>query len=169
MADSISNSHDVIDVRNLIERVEELRDEIESYEDRAKAGVTSERDEDGDDVRFITPDGFAYDNESDAQDAALAALDLADERQELASLEAFLEGLCGNGGDHQWQGEWYPVTLIRDSYFEDYARETADDLYGREMRNTHWPFNCIDWERAASELQTDYSSTEFDGVTYWYR
>lgn len=54
--------------------------------------------------------------------------------------------------------------LIRDSYFETHARDLADDS-GRSFDN--WPLTCIDWERAARELQSDYSALEFDGVTYW--
>ena len=34
---------------------------------------------------------------------------------------------------------------------------------------SNWPFNCIDWEKAAEELQQDYMSIDFDGVTYWMR
>lgn len=66
--------------------------------------------------------------------------------------------------------DWsHGVALIRDSYFEDYARETAEDLYGDKMRTAEWPFSCIDWEKAATELQQDYTSVDFDGVDYWVR
>lgn len=65
--------------------------------------------------------------------------------------------------------EWtYGLQLIADSYFEDYARELAEDL-GAIDKSSSWPNNCIDWSRAASELQYDYSSVDFDGETYWYR
>lgn len=90
------------------------------------------------------------------------------EGDELDALKALLDSLEDNGGDHQWRGAWFPVTLIRDSYFEDYAEELAEDI-GAINREASWPNNCIDWERAARELQQDYSSVEFDGVTYWYR
>ena len=43
----------------------------------------------------------------------------ADEKAECAKLKAILEDLKGNSGDEQWRGDWYPVTLIRDSYFND--------------------------------------------------
>jgi hypothetical protein len=36
-------------------------------------------------------------------------------------------------------------------------------------RDLKWPFTCIDWEQAASELQMDYSAVDFDGVIYWIR
>lgn len=60
------------------------------------------------------------------------------------------------------------LTLIRDSYFEDYAREYADDSCAGSY-NPSWPYNHIDWAEAANELQQDYTSIEFDNVTYWAR
>jgi hypothetical protein len=59
-------------------------------------------------------------------------------------------------------------TLIRDSYFEEYAQELAEDL-GYLQKNVSWPYDCINWEQAARELQQDYTSADFDGVTYWLR
>lgn len=91
-----------------------------------------------------------------------------EDSREYETLRSLLENLAGSGGDEQWRGYWYPVTLIHDSYFKEYAQELAEDI-GAIDRNSTWPNNCIDWERAASELQTDYSSVEFDGDTYWYR
>lgn len=89
-------------------------------------------------------------------------------RSELDDLTDLLDELRGSGGDHQWEGDWFPVTLIRDSYFQDYAQEMAEDI-GAISGDASWPKNHIDWESAAQELQIDYSSVEFDGTTYWYR
>lgn len=125
MYGDIDNSQDIIDVRDIIERLEELRD-----------------------IEF-----------SDREE---------DEKQELVDLEGLLIELRDGGGDHQWEGSWYPVTLIRDSYFEDYARELAEDI-GAIDANAGWPLYCIDWERAANDLRIDYTSVEYDGITYWYR
>lgn len=86
-------------------------------------------------------------------------------RQELVDL---LEEVKGYGGDHQWRGDWYPVTLIHDAHFEDYAREMAEDI-GAVQADAEWPAYCIDWERAANDLRIDYSSVDFNGETYWYR
>lgn len=91
-----------------------------------------------------------------------------EEQEEFVSLESFLEEMAGNGGDEQWRGDWYPVTFIADSYFEEYAQELAEDI-GAINRDATWPNNCIDWERAASELQSYYSSVDFNDTTYWYR
>jgi len=91
-----------------------------------------------------------------------------DERAELASLESLLDDLKGSGGDEQWEGDWYPIGLIRDSYFKEYAQELAEDI-GAIPPDSKWPCTCIDWDKAAWELRMDYTSAEFDGVTYWYR
>lgn len=90
------------------------------------------------------------------------------DRDELKALSGLLESFKGYGGDEQWRGDWYPITLIRDSYFQDYAQELAEDC---DMTNPdlNWPYTCIDWEKASRELQMDYTAAEFDGVTYWAR
>jgi hypothetical protein len=82
---------------------------------------------------------------------------------EYRALKAFAEEAEGYCSD--WR---HGETLIRDSYFETYAQELAEDI-GAINANASWPNNCIDWEQAARELQTDYTSAEFDGVTYWFR
>lgn len=90
------------------------------------------------------------------------------DEEELKGLEDILDDLKGNGGDEQWEGSWYPVTLIRDSYFETYAQELAEDTC--EMGKAEgWPFRHIDWTAAAKELEQDYSTTEIDGVEYLFR
>lgn len=90
-----------------------------------------------------------------------------EEQAELKTLLALLEDLRDYGRDYQWRGDWYPGSLIRDSYFEEYARDLADDI-GAIDSNARWPLTCIDWEQAARELQQDYSSVEFEGITYWH-
>lgn len=120
----ISNSEDLIDIRDVIARFEELEGERKPF------------------VAGCNMPGYMPDST--------------------------LDECQGNGGDHEWRGDWYPVTLIRDSYFRDYAQELAEDI-GAINADATWPNNCIDWERAARELQMDYTSVEFDGVTYWVR
>ena len=82
---------------------------------------------------------------------------------ELASLKALAEQCEGYAAD--WK---HGETLVRDSYFQTYAEELAEDI-GAIDSNATWPHNCIDWERAARELRMDYTSVDFDGVTYWIR
>ena len=115
---SIDKYQDIIDSRDVIERIEEL-----------------ESDENLDD----------------------------DDRAELATLQALAKEASDYAAD--WQ---YGEALIRDSYFVEYAQELAEDI-GAINSYFGWPNNCIDWEQAARELRMDYTSVDFDGVTYWIR
>ncbi len=116
----ISNRDDMIDSRDVIERIEEL--------------------------------------ETDAEE-----LEAIGGREELTALKA----LAAEGADYA--SDWHHgEALIQDTYFEEYARELANDI-GAINSDASWPNNCIDWERAARELQMDYTSIDFDGVEYWVR
>lgn len=86
-------------------------------------------------------------------------------RQTIAPL---LDELKGKGGDYMWLGDWYPVTLVRDSYFREYAQELAEDIGVIDVSGA-WPSYCIDWDRASRYLQVDYTSVNYNGATYWYR
>lgn len=85
---------------------------------------------------------------------------------EHAELEA-LRALAADG--ESAAPDWsYGETLTRDSYFRSYAMELAEDM-GALPASPSWPLTCIDWDQAVSELQMDYTSVDFDGVTYWIR
>ena len=87
---------------------------------------------------------------------------------ELSGLRKLLAELEGTGGDEQWRGDWYPVTLIRDSYFKTYAQDLAEEI-GAVDADAKWPNSCIDWDHAARELQYDYTCVDVCGVTYYTR
>lgn len=86
-----------------------------------------------------------------------------EQHEELASLQALAKEAEGYAAD--WK---HGEALIRDSYFKAYAMELAEDC-GMIKPDAQWPNSCIDWDQAARELQMDYTSVEFDGVTYWVR
>jgi hypothetical protein len=115
------NGEDIIDVRDIIERVEELEDNQD------------------------TPEA----------------------KEEFIFLSTILHELCGYGGDEQWRGDWYPITLIRESHFTDYTQEMLEDCGTIPRDLPHWV--RIDWEATAREVKVDYSEVEIDGVTYFYR
>ena len=120
MTNTIDNSNDIIDSRDVIARIEELQDD---------------------------------DNRSEEESAELAdLLKLAEEGEEAS---------------RDWR---HGETLIRESYFVDYAQELAEDC-GTLPRagKDAWPLYCIDWEYAARELRYDYSAIDFAGVTYLIR
>lgn len=139
MATNVSNNDDVIDSRQIIERIAELREGIEETDACVQA--------DGDDCACGMP---------------LDSHDVDEYRDELATLEALAEEASASP---DWQ---YGETLILDSYFRDYAEQLADDI-GAISGTEQWPLRHIDWEAAARELQQDYISVDFDGVTYWIR
>ena len=134
---TVDLSADVIDVRDIIARVLELRDERDEYNEK-----------------MGSPD--AWDGVPDG------------EPEELAMLEGILSELAGYGGDEKFEGDWYPLELVADSYFQEYAQNLAEDC-GMVDTNARWPMNCIDWEQATRELQMDYGSIEIRDITYWYR
>lgn len=102
----ITNSEDVIDVCDVMARVEHL-------EQLRQPGSVDLGD----------------DNDTD-QDVLFA---------ELSTLESLLDELRGNGGDEKWRGTWYPIILVRDSYFETFAQQLQRrriDRRGRLRRGT---------------------------------
>lgn len=115
---------DIIDVRDIIERIAELEGECEDLTEW---------------------------NEENAE--------------ELQTLQDLMEDLKGNGGDEQWNGDWYPATLIRESYFEEYMDEMIADRY--EVPKDLPSFMTITLDYVA--LQMDYASTEINGITYFFR
>lgn len=123
----ISNGADLIDSRDVIERI----DSLQSDRDLAESVEIWEAE-----------------NEDDAA--------------ELKALQALQESA---EGVPDWQ---HGATLIRDSYFETYAQELAEDI-GAIGRDLPWPACHIDWEAAADALKADYNCVDFDGVEYWVR
>lgn len=90
-------------------------------------------------------------------------IDMDDEHGELEHLKAFAEEAEGYSPD--WA---HGVTLVSDDYFERYAEELAQDI-GAISSQDRWPLDCIDWEKAASELKVDYTAIDFDGIDFWVR
>ena len=126
MADSTDfKGSDIIDVRDIIARVEELRESVEGE------------------------------------------VVIQDEYEELKTLEELLSNLCGYGGDEQWEGDWYPVTLIARSYFVDYCEEMVKDI--GDLPQNIPSYLAIDWQATADNLEVDYSTVDFDGDEYLYR
>jgi len=60
------------------------------------------------------------------------------------------------------------VYFIDEDYFEDYAREFAEDI-GAIESDASWPCTHIDWEAAADDLRMDFTEVDFDGQTYLVR
>jgi hypothetical protein len=137
----ISKYDDVIDSHDIIYRYEELRGEKENLQD----AIDSAAEEFGEDSQEL------LDAEGDMEDWA------RENQPEMDILDDLIYQ-----GQKTTSGWNYGVTLVRDSYFVEYAKEFAG--YD-EVKS--WPYNHIDWESAADELRNDFTDIEFDGVTYW--
>jgi hypothetical protein len=68
------------------------------------------------------------------------------------------EGDSATGSCDEW-------TLIADHHFEKWCED-----YASGMGNVSgWPYDYIDWTKAADALKQDYKEVSFSDETYWVR
>lgn len=141
-----SFTDDMLDVRDLIERYEELESERDSFfEDR----------------------GLPDSEHGNAHNIIWEEWEKSDEAKELQQLQDILDELKGNGGDEQWQGDWYPVTLINSDYFTEYTEELLKDCGYIPKDLPSWIE--LDWEKTADNVKVDYTTIDIDDETFYYR
>ena len=141
---------ETLDIRDLISRFEELESERE--------GLQAEIDE-------LVESGTT----GAELNRAHRAHDEWDEinGEEFMELTVLLTELAGRGGDEQWRGDWYPVTLIAESDFNDYMDEFLEDC-GEIPRFQDLPSYIkivVDYD----QLRWDYDEVDFRGTTYLFR
>lgn len=137
-----SNADDIIDSRDVINRIEELEGEREGLVEDALVML-------GEASRVAFTALNEWDDDCDGGNELDILRDLAEQG------EGYSDWLHG-------------AQLISDSHFQEYAREFASDI-GATNRETEWPSCHVDWEAAAEALQQDYSCIQFDGEDYWVR
>lgn len=145
----ISNSDNMLYSRDVEKRLEELEDEksdLESALSELKEELEGETDEEE-----------HKDIKAQIESAEKELEEWGDD--EYKALKAFWDDIEG----YVSEGE----TLIRDSHFADYAREYCNDVFGMSEIPDLLQ-NNINWEGVAEDLQADYSSAEWDGITYWF-
>lgn len=140
------NHPNVMDTRDVLERMEALRDDLrETAGDRA--------DDPADLARWCL-----WAVEGGAEDG-----DVFDSADEYRLLHAFIEEVRQNAQDDPEDG----VTLIRAGHFIDYARELVEDC-GDLPRDLPW-WIVVDWEATADHVRMDYTSSTLVGTEYFYR
>lgn len=90
---------------------------------------------------------------------------LEEVQEELVGLLDLKKQYVDDYGVDSWG---FGAQFIRHDYFEDYAREFAEDC-GLITDDMKWPATHIDWEAAAEEMAQDYSEVDFSGVIYLTR
>ena len=182
---SITNSDDTIDSRDVIARIEELEAEREALIDAvnealhavkdAEAAVDLAHDDQGqtDEEMEAASEGPGCDLDNAVEELHAAEEELSDWDSykdcglELAKLKEFAEEVESQGVTTEWEDGAY---FIRDSYFEEHAQEEAESCCEMpDNGGSNWPYCCIDWEKAADMLKMDYSCVEFDGEDYYVR
>ena len=100
MAQMLDSTADILDIRELIERFEELESDRDGFVIGSPDGTESP-----------APDKWSEENPEDAE--------------ELETLETLLSETKGYGGDEQWRGDWYPLTFIHERYFAQAMEDLA--------------------------------------------
>ena len=144
MSTDFSFRDDMLDVRDLIERFEELETTKEEMLEDVPASEYG---------NIENPLWMKWED--------------SDEFEELKKLEDILDELKGNGGDEQWKGDWYPIALINSDYFTEYIEEELKDC-GYLPKDMPWWIE-IDMEKTADNCKADYTTIDIDEETYYYR
>lgn len=140
MSREISNFDDIIDSRDVIERIEDLESQI-----------TDERE--------LLADHPEEPNTPARQTRLDNITALQTELDSLLNLQSEAEGYAPD-----WQ---HGATLVRDSYFTEYAEELLKDCGDLPQNIPH--YIEIDWKATARNIRIDYTEVDFDGVSYWVR
>jgi hypothetical protein len=154
--DQITNSENIIRISDVTDRFEELLREREDHDEENG----TERDADG-------KLGAQHRDHDGEPNAGTWEYENPYEAEELENLGKLLVDCAGHTGNYKWDGNWYPDFLIADDHFPTYAEEYANDSGAISRENASWI--VIDWNATAEGLKQDFSSVDFDGVTYWYR
>ena len=155
MTNPITNTDDLIDSRDVIARIEDLENTLQTaHEDETNEGATNLDFEEW--LLMVRADSSAaHCHEYNGE---------VEELQELRQLAQ----------DGEDSPDWnYGETLIREDYFTKYIEDLIDDCYEmpKQMNSGEWPYRhmTIDYEAAADEAKADYFEVTFFGVVYLIR
>ena len=131
----------VIDSRDVVERIDELESERNSLDERIHAAESTEESAN------IEEEKAEW--EAENADELEALKNLAKEGEEIAS---------------DWS---YGETLIREDYFEEGVQQFVEDI--GDLPGNLPSYIAINWAETAENLRYDYSTVDFDGETYLIR
>lgn len=119
---------------------------------------------------IITSQVSNYDDTIDSCDIIEALQDWADDDEPRDDDDA-MEALSKFAQEaEQYAEDWtHGVTLIRESYFTEYARELVIETDDMLSDLPAYIADNIDWDGVSEDLKVDYTIVEFAGVTYYVR
>jgi arginyl-tRNA synthetase len=159
MTNVINNNEDVMDSRDIEERIQELVNELEEKDSDLRTATS----------RFNEWSDEDPDHKQDLyDDMDVARVELEEFTEDCGRELEILQELKNDA--LSVTSEWDDgATLIRESYFTEYAEELCRDI-GDTPRNLPWYIdNNIDWEGVADDLKNDYATVDFDGISYYIR
>ena len=143
--DEIYNSMDIIDSRDIIERIDYLVQLQDDFQE---------------DNELEDYPGY----EESEEDSKWYEWDESEEGFELNKLQELTNEVQDYAED--WENG---CILIRDNYFSEYAEELVKDIGDLPKDIPSYLYNNIDWDGVAEDIQQDYTEVDFDGVSYWVR
>ena len=132
---NFTNNDDIIDSRDIIERIEELESELESYWEDKETTLSFE---------YALQDKINFPG-------------LEDEFEELDILKTLAEE-C-----EQYSSDWqYGETLIHRDYFEQYMDEMVEDCYELPKDMPYWMSIKLDYDALEQDYTSvDFNGEEF--------
>jgi len=197
MTEEITNRRDLIDSREVEERIQELQgeldcrveDALEKREEDAEAReALAEAPDALEDLEETRNETFAErakalgelaswlfggsnDLEREAADAfadGKATLAELDRNVGLSDEADELRNLLALKEEAEGYCEWgYGATFVRADHFVEYCQELVQDI--GDLPRGIPSYIEIDWEKTAENIKMDYTSVEFAGVEYYIR
>ena len=169
---TISNTDNVIDSRDIIERIDELTGDFQALVDDIEAAETDEERE----MAFSALSAWLIGHTNIVPDLRTTEEITFDDVSEWAESDDAheLKALLALADEAECSPDWsYGETLIHEDYFTYYIEELINDCYElpKEFNSGAWPWRhmTLDYEAAADEAKQDYMEVNFDGATYYIR
>lgn len=157
---NVSSNDNFIDPRDVASEaadyesdIETKQEEIEETEEEINDLEVEIEDSEDDDVTDL---------EDKLADLRLTLANLNCEKDELEEESQSIMELNSDCEDYA-RGE----SLINEDYWVTYVQQMAEDIDG--INTSNWPYNCIDWEQAATDLAMDYTTITFEGQDFYIR
>ena len=169
---TISNTNNVIDSRDIIERIDELTGDFEALVDVVEDAKTDEDRE----TAFADFATWLIGHTDIVPHLKMLEEPTFDDVSEWAESDDAheLKTLLALADEAECSPDWlYGETLIHEDYFTNYIEELINDCYElpKEFNSGNWPWchMTINYVAAADEAKQDYMEVNFDGATYYIR